>query len=178
MSPYFMINNPPLVTIAALGFSWAALGRYASVGLVSLSLASLVACGKLEPADATTVSTEQSAGITSITQNMVNASAEVVPMPTAVSLEEGLALAQKNNCLACHQLDTKLIGPAWRDVAKKYKTVAGSEHALVIKVATGGGGTWGEMPMPAMAPNVKDQDIRALVKFILNLEPLASTATP
>lgn len=140
-------------------------------------MASLMACGKLEPKDIAQSATEQPSGIMPIAKSMVGSQAEPVQM--ALSLEEGLALAQKNNCLACHRLDTKLIGPAWRDVAKKYKGVAGSEHALVIKVATGGGGTWGEMPMPAMAPNVKEQDIRALVKFILSLEPpLPGTAPP
>ena len=87
-----------------------------------------------------------------------------------LSLEAGMDLAQQNNCLACHTLDKKLVGPAWIDVAKRYRNVAGGEHKLVIKVSTGGGGAWGDMPMPAMAPAVKEEDIRALVKFILSLE--------
>ncbi len=88
----------------------------------------------------------------------------------ALIMANGLALAQKNNCLACHKIDEKLVGPAWRDVAKKYKGVAGIEHKLVIIVSTGGVGHWGDMPMPAMAPAVKEEDIRALVQFVLSLE--------
>lgn len=85
-------------------------------------------------------------------------------------IQNGLALAQKNNCLGCHTLDKKLVGPAWRDVAKKYKGVPNIEHQLIVKVSTGSVGSWGDMPMPAMAPAVKEEDIRALVKFVLSLE--------
>ena len=85
-------------------------------------------------------------------------------------MADGLALAQKNNCLACHLVDKKLVGPAWKEVAKRYKGVVGIEHTLVITVSTGGVGNWGNMPMPAMAPAVKEEDIRALVKFALSLD--------
>ena len=86
-----------------------------------------------------------------------------------MSMEEGLALAQKSNCLACHSIDNKVIGPAWMDVSKRYKGVDGIEERLVVKVSTGGYGNWGNMPMPALAPDVKEKDIRALVRFILGL---------
>lgn len=88
----------------------------------------------------------------------------------ALSMADGLALAQKNNCLACHMIDKKSVGPAWVEIAKRYKGVAGIEHALVIRVSTGAEGNWGDMPMPAVAPGVKEEDIRALVKFILSLD--------
>lgn len=73
-------------------------------------------------------------------------------------------LATKSGCLACHAVDKKLVGPSYQDVAKKYK--ASDEAALVAKVKAGGKGTWGEIPMPAQ-PNVKDEDIKTLVKWIL-----------
>lgn len=87
----------------------------------------------------------------------------------ALSVAEGLALAQKSNCLACHSIDKKVIGPAWMDVSKRYKGVAGMEDRLVVKVSTGGYGNWGNMPMPALAPEVKEKDIRTLARFILGL---------
>jgi cytochrome c len=87
----------------------------------------------------------------------------------SLSTKEGLALAQKSNCLACHSIDKKIIGPAWADVARKYKGAKGAEDRLVVKVSTGGYGNWGSMPMPAMAPDVKEKDIRALVRFVLHL---------
>ena len=55
------------------------------------------------------------------------------------------------------------------DVSRRYKGVAGMEDKLVVKVSTGGYGNWGDMPMPALAPDVKEEDIRALVQFVLSL---------
>jgi len=87
-------------------------------------------------------------------------------------------LARKNNCIACHAIDHKVVGPAWMDVSKKYKNATtynyrGKEYplfeGLVMKVSRGGSGNWGSMPMPGNAPAVKDEDIRQLVKFVLEL---------
>lgn len=75
-------------------------------------------------------------------------------------------LAKKYQCLACHQTDRKVVGPAYKDVAKKYKGQAGATASLVEKVKKGGGGVWGPVPMP---PNSKvpDADAKALVEWIL-----------
>ena len=78
-------------------------------------------------------------------------------------------LAKKNGCTACHTIDKKLVGPAWMDVAKKYKGVAGEDAQLEAKVAKGGAGVWGSMPMPPNAPRVSEADIKTLVKFVLDL---------
>ena len=87
-------------------------------------------------------------------------------------------LAKKSNCTACHKIDTKSVGPAWLDIAKKYKgatkfTYNGKEYpleeGLVMKVSKGGSGNWGTMPMPANAPAVNSADIKELVKFVLDL---------
>jgi len=79
-------------------------------------------------------------------------------------------LAKKNGCSACHTIDKKLVGPAWMDVSKKYKGVAGAEAKLITKVSKGGGGVWGAAPMPAMDPSGKKRDaMKELVKFILAL---------
>jgi cytochrome c len=91
------------------------------------------------------------------------------PKTRALSMAEGLALAQKNHCLECHSIDKKIVGPAWMDVSLRYKGVAGMEDKLVVKVSTGGYGNWGNMPMPALAPDVKEEDIRTLVRFVLSL---------
>ena len=76
------------------------------------------------------------------------------------------AMAKKSNSLACHQWDKELVGPAYKDVAKKYKGSAGAEAMLIQKVKKGGGGVWGPIPMP---PNtaVPDPDVKALVEWIL-----------
>jgi cytochrome c len=77
------------------------------------------------------------------------------------------ALAKKHQCLACHQIDKKLVGPAYKDIAKKYK---GQDVAakLAEKVKKGGSGVWGAVPM---APNaaVPDADIKTLVEWILKM---------
>ena len=80
----------------------------------------------------------------------------------------GIELAQKKNCLTCHTLDQKLVGPAYRDVAAKY---AGREDALSLlsaKVQKGGTGVWGSAVMP---PNpVTPEEARELVAWILSLK--------
>jgi cytochrome c len=78
-------------------------------------------------------------------------------------------LAKKSNCTTCHTIDKKLVGPAWMDISKKYKGDAGAEAKLITKVAKGGAGAWGSMPMPPNAPKVAEADIKTLVDFILGL---------
>jgi cytochrome c len=78
------------------------------------------------------------------------------------------ALAKKYNCLACHQVNAKVVGPAYKDVAKKYKGQAGAEAMLIDKVKKGGSGVWGPVPMPPNAA-VPGADVKKLVKWILKL---------
>ena len=77
------------------------------------------------------------------------------------------ALAKQYNCLACHAVDKKLVGPAYKEIAAKYKGDAGSEAKLVAKVKNGGVGAWGQIPMPPNA-SVPDADVKALVKWVLS----------
>jgi len=79
-----------------------------------------------------------------------------------------LKLAQKEGCLGCHSVDRKIVGPAWKDVAAKYKGDAGAEARLLKKVREGGKGNWGDIVQP---PNTSasDADIKTLVKFVLSL---------
>ena len=77
------------------------------------------------------------------------------------------ALAKKHNCLACHAIDKKLVGPSYQDVAAKYKGEAGAEAKLSTKLKNGGAGVWGQVPMPPNA-TVPDADIKALVKWVLS----------
>lgn len=101
---------------------------------------------------------------------------DVTVKPAAKAVEpvlsemEGRALAQKSNCFGCHSIDKKVVGPAWKDVAAKYRGDADAENKLIAKVSKGSSGTWGSVPMPANSPVVKDTDIKALVKFVLSLK--------
>lgn len=83
---------------------------------------------------------------------------------------EGRKLAQQSGCFMCHAIDRKMVGPAWKDVAAKYRGDANGEAKLITKVAKGGSGVWGSAPMPANAPRVGDADIKALVRFVLSLK--------
>jgi cytochrome c len=96
----------------------------------------------------------------------------------AIDAEGIPLLARKSNCSACHAINKKMMGPAWMDVARKYKgattySFAGKDYpleaGLIMKVSKGGAGVWGNIPMPPNATVVNDEDIRGLVKFILGL---------
>ena len=93
----------------------------------------------------------------------------VAAQANAVDAKAAEALAQKSGCLACHSIDKKVLGPAYKDVAAKYKGDKTAEAKLVAKVKAGGSGVWGPMPMPPNSPQVKDADITAIVQWILSL---------
>ena len=75
-------------------------------------------------------------------------------------------LAKKSGCTNCHAANMKIVGPSFQDIAKKYAGDAGAEAKLDDKVKKGGSGAWGAVPMPANG-QVKDEDIKTLVKWIL-----------
>jgi cytochrome c len=78
-------------------------------------------------------------------------------------------LAKKSGCLNCHDVDKKLVGPAYVDVANKYRGDKTAEAKLIEKVKKGGSGVWGPVPM-APNPLVKDADIKTLVDGVLSLK--------
>jgi len=78
-------------------------------------------------------------------------------------------LAKQKNCLACHAIDKKLVGPAYKDVAKKYENDKDAVNRLAKKVREGGVGVWGQIPMPAN-PQVNEAESVALVKWVLSLK--------
>lgn len=77
-------------------------------------------------------------------------------------------LAKKSNCMSCHAVDKKMVGPAYKDVAKKYKGQADAAAKLAEKVKKGGSGVWGAVPMPPNAA-VPDGDIKTLVAWVLKM---------
>ncbi len=77
-----------------------------------------------------------------------------------------LDLAKKSNCMTCHAVDKKMVGPAYADIAKKYAGNKTATKELAAKVKGGSKGVWGQIPMPPN-PNVKDADVETLVKWIL-----------
>lgn len=86
----------------------------------------------------------------------------------SASAEDQTALATKSGCLACHQLEMKVVGPSYKEVAAKYKGQDGAVEMLAAKVKTGGVGVWGQIPMPPNV-NVSEADIKTIVEWILTL---------
>ena len=78
------------------------------------------------------------------------------------------ALAKAKNCMACHAIDKKLVGPAYKDVAAKYKGDAKAADMLAAKVKAGGKGVWGQIPMPPN--NVTPEEAKKLVAWVLSLK--------
>jgi len=93
----------------------------------------------------------------------------VTGLSLAGSAAADLQLAQQQGCLGCHSVDKRIVGPAWKDVANKYRGDAGAEARLLKKVREGGKGNWGDIVQP---PNTttSDADLKTLVKFVLSLK--------
>ncbi len=78
-------------------------------------------------------------------------------------------LAQQKNCLACHAVDKKVLGPAYKDVAAKYAGQADAADKLAAKIRKGGVGVWGQIPMPAN-PQVNEAEAKQLAEWVLSLK--------
>jgi cytochrome c len=112
-------------------------------------------------------------GNKSNSSNVASDSLSTTPAANDISsnpdYQKGLALVAKSNCLTCHKINEKLIGPAYKDVAKKY---AGNDTALTYlahKVITGGKGVWGDVAMTPH-PDLSVADAEQMVKYILLLK--------
>lgn len=78
-------------------------------------------------------------------------------------------LAQKKNCLACHQTDKKLVGPSYKEVAAKYAGQKDAATKLADKIMKGGTGVWGQVPMPAN-PQVNAEEAKTLATWVLTIK--------
>lgn len=81
--------------------------------------------------------------------------------------DAGMDLAKAKNCLACHAVDKKLVGPAYKDVAAKYKGDKTAAAMLAAKIQKGGVGTWGQIPMPPN-PQVNAAEATTLAEWVLS----------
>ena len=79
------------------------------------------------------------------------------------------ALAKSKNCMACHAVDKKLVGPSYKDISKKYAGDATAADKLATKIKQGGSGVWGAIPMPAN-PQVSDADAKKLAAWSLSIK--------
>jgi len=81
----------------------------------------------------------------------------------------GLGLAQANSCVACHTIEKKRVGPAFKAIADRFAGKPGAQDYLAQSIRSGGGNRWGAVPMPAQ-PQVTPQDAQALAAWILSLD--------
>jgi cytochrome c len=93
------------------------------------------------------------------------AAAAVVATPAMADL----ALATAKNCLACHAVDKKVVGPSYKEVAAKYAGQKDAVDKLAVKIIKGGSGVWGPVPMPANT-QVNDAEAKKLASWILTLK--------
>ena len=91
--------------------------------------------------------------------------ASLASMPALANAE----LAQKKNCMACHALDKKLIGPGYKEVAAKYAGQKDAADKLAQKIVKGGVGAWGQVPMPAN-PQVSEAEAKQLATWVLTVK--------
>ena len=94
---------------------------------------------------------------------LILAASTVVALP-AMADE---ALAKSKNCMACHAVDKKLVGPAYKEVAKKYAGDKTAADKLAAKIMKGGSGVWGAIPMPAN-PQVNEAEAKKLAAWVLS----------
>lgn len=84
---------------------------------------------------------------------------------------DGEAIVKKARCIACHTVDAKRVGPAYKEVAAKYRGDTGAPARLFDKVRAGGSGNWGQVPMlPHPADKIGDDDLKAAIGWVLSLE--------
>jgi cytochrome c len=99
--------------------------------------------------------------------------AQATELPQAqvskADIEKGKALISKSDCLACHKVDAKLVGPAYKDVAKKYKATPENMNKLADKIIKGGAGVWGQIPM-SPHPTITEADAKKMVAYILSVK--------
>ena len=82
--------------------------------------------------------------------------------------QKGVELIAKSDCLTCHKTDSKLIGPAYKEVAAKYENNDANVAMLASKIIKGGTGVWGQLPMTPHA-TLSEADAKALAKYVLLL---------
>lgn len=129
----------------------------------------IAACGnsQTESSDTNSAGSDQSA-----TAQQTNADTNVNNIGTGTTATSGAAgeeLIKKSDCLTCHKVDVKLLGPAYQEVAAKYPATEENIELLAGKIIKGGAGNWGDIPM-APHPSISENDAKEMVKYILSLK--------
>lgn len=141
-----------------LGVKWAVTGGAARLGLCVILGWQLPVCAQTA---SSAVHSQPSIQAESVAQSKPSTQAE---------LDKGLSLAKSRQCLGCHQIDTKRVGPAFAQVALRHGDSAGSLEYIAGAIRQGGRGRWGAIPMPAQ-PQVSESESQLLAQWILSLKP-------
>lgn len=145
----------------------------------------LVACGGGEHKAIETVATQVTANSTNTETTRVNTmsatqtttatpavtatTTAAAPIDNKADIQKGMTLLAKSDCLTCHKIGEKVIGPSYKDVAKKYAATSSNIKMLAGKIMKGGSGVWGPIPMTAHA-TLSQADAELMVKYILSLK--------
>nr|WP_305793056.1 cytochrome c peroxidase [Sedimenticola hydrogenitrophicus] len=132
--------------------------------------------GLLAVATGCEVESVESATNAAVGDRPADTSAGSGSVPPTADLEAGATLITQNDCVACHKLETKLVGPAYRDIANRYGDDPDAPAILVDKIRLGGAGSWGEIPM-APHPTLTNDQIGNMVAWILAQKTNGAEAT-
>ena len=99
----------------------------------------------------------------------ISLTTDAKPAAAPARADPAQALAEKSGCMSCHAVKQRVIGPSLAEIAAKYRSDSSAESKLVSKVKSGGQGVWGNVPMPPFT-QLQEQDLRTLVRWILNTE--------
>ena len=116
----------------------------------------------------TTVETK-STTTTTASATATTTAAAAAPTVSKADIENGLKLVANSDCLTCHKINEKVIGPAYKEVAKKYASTPANIKMLAGKIIKGGSGNWGGIPMTAHA-SLSQSDAELMVKYVLSLK--------
>jgi len=127
-----------------------------------LSIIAIVACSVLK-IDSAQAQISHKKAVSKIPKKNIS-----VKKPTVAEIQQGQVLLSKSDCLSCHKVDVKLVGPAYKDVAAKYSANEANYAKLTKKVISGGSGVWGQVAM-APHPTLAPADVKKMVEYILSL---------
>jgi cytochrome c len=136
---------------------------------LKLTICLIIAGSALQCLTASKVSAQTKTTTTTTKTHHVVVKKTIAKKPTAADIAFGKALFQKSDCLTCHKMDVKLVGPAY-DVAKKYPATDANYEMLANKVIAGGSGVWGQVAM-APHPALTHADAKKIVEYVLSLKP-------
>ena len=115
-------------------------------------------------------SDDSKSGAATTTEPAATDAPATTPAPAATAdADKGLELIAQSDCLTCHKVEDKLVGPAYREIANKYPNNAATIDTLASKIIKGGAGNWGQVPMTPH-PGISEADAQTMAKYVMSLK--------